>query len=345
MADLNIKIPAIEKLIEVTASGIGAVAGPVVDRLTANMRAETRRIEATGEADARRIEAKSEADAIAINAGGHMNAIQQIGEAHDKARQPVVEEMSIAYEIESRLVFQERKRQSNIYNVVSMAAEELDGKEVRDHEVDHDWTARFFDHVQDVTSKQMQWIWARILSGEVETPGRTSLHALSILRNMNQRDAKLFANVARFVIGDFVFNDDEYVSKIDDFPNLSTILHLSSHGLMSTGAGLQRHFSFMDMIGSKHRTAVIHGETIFVMLATTNKTFMLPTYLLTPSGKQLYDNLGATIDESYLHVFSKYLKEKAGVELAMAPIIERSSDHFRHGPLIDVLSGQPYQVS
>ena len=36
------------------------------------------------------------------------------------------------------------------------AALELGDGNVQDHEVDHDWTARFFNDVQDVSSEEMQ---------------------------------------------------------------------------------------------------------------------------------------------------------------------------------------------
>ena len=53
-----------------------------------------------------------------------------------------------------RIQFQEEKRQSNIETVVRHAASELEDKHVEDHEPDHDWTARFFNDVQDVSTKE-----------------------------------------------------------------------------------------------------------------------------------------------------------------------------------------------
>ena len=68
----------------------------------------------------------------------------------------------------------------------------LEGVEVDDAEPDHDWTARFFDDVQDVLSEQLQELWAKVLKGEVERPGRTSLRTLDILKNFDARTAELF---------------------------------------------------------------------------------------------------------------------------------------------------------
>lgn len=341
MAGANI-IPGLDKLIEVTASGIGAVAGPMIARWTAHKRAEARLIEAKADADAKRIDAQAVADATVIKARGHVDAIQHISNAQREAPQ-LEDKMTFVEETTSRVKFQNHKRQSNIYNVVSMAAEELDGKEVEDHDVDHDWTARFFADAQDVTSEQMQWIWARILSGEVETPGRTSLHALSILRNMSQYDAREFANVARFVINNFVFCDDHYTSNVDDFPNYARILHLESHGLMVTGSFLTRRIDIVNVDAHKHKATIAHGNTAFVILANSRKSIELPIYYLTHAGRQIYDNLDTKLDEPYLSAFARYLKDKAEADLAIAPIIERCGTKFRHGQLTNVLSGRPYQ--
>jgi len=88
--------------------------------------------------------------------------------------------------IMQRVEFQERKRLANIRSVVESAAEELGDKEVPDHEPDHDWAARFFDCVQDVSSEHMQKLWAKVLSGEVENPGRSPLRTLDALRNITK---------------------------------------------------------------------------------------------------------------------------------------------------------------
>ena len=121
------------------------------------------------------------------------------------------------------------------------AAEEIGEKQVPDQDVDHDWTARFFAEVQDVSSEKMQQIWAKILAGEVETPGRTAMQTLSILRKMPQRDAELFERVAPFIIDDFVLQDGS-TTKISGFPSDSDFLQLSHHNLMHPGADLSSSF-------------------------------------------------------------------------------------------------------
>ena len=192
MVDVNLKItvPAVEMLLKYTASGIGAVAGSMLGPWRARQAAAVRRIEAGAEGDSLKLIADAQADA-------RRSLISP-----DEAGRRVLD---IGPEgIAQRIEFQEKKRQANIASVVRDAAAELGDREVPEHEPDPDWTARFFDSAQDVSSEDMRKIWAKILAGEVETPGRTSLRTLSVLRNMSQDDARVFSEVMPFHIDGFI---------------------------------------------------------------------------------------------------------------------------------------------
>ena len=88
--------------------------------------------------------------------------------------------------------FQSSKRQNNVKSVVEETAKLVEGKDVPDSPINHDWTARFFNYIQDVSSEDIQPLWARILAGEVERPGSVSLQTLSILRDLDHTIAKRF---------------------------------------------------------------------------------------------------------------------------------------------------------
>ena len=199
MLDLN--VPAIEKLVDYTASGIGAIAGPMLAPWRASRVGKARVIAAKADAEVRHLEAESDARSLQIIADAQAQARQAIAK-------PIESEHSMAEitrdNITQRIEFQERKRLANVRSVIEDAAIELGDKEVPDHEPDPDWTARFFDSVQDVSAEEMQKIWSKILAGEVETPGRTSLRTLSVLRDMSQKDAKMFSETMRYKIGNFI---------------------------------------------------------------------------------------------------------------------------------------------
>ena len=175
--DVNLNVPAIEKLVDYAASGIGSVAGTMLAPWRARREARAKQLAAEGAAGSLLIQARAQAEARAILV------------SHDSV---VSGALDIADRVNQRIQFQEQKRQSNIESVVTNAAKQLDDRTVAREEPDHDWMARFFNSVQDVSSDDMQTLWARVLSGEVERKGSTSVRTLGILRDLDRTTAGLF---------------------------------------------------------------------------------------------------------------------------------------------------------
>ena len=201
MVEFVAKVLGINKLLDYTASGVGAVAGPMLANWRASREGRARLTSARADAEVRRIEAQSEAEASLIIAKARAEAAEYLLPVDAEVRGTIeVTREDITESIE----FQGRKRLANIKSVVNYAADELGDKEVPNHEPDPDWTARFFDCVQDVSSEGVQKIWAKILAGEVESPGRTSHRTFSILRDMSQSDARKFSDLMRFRISNFI---------------------------------------------------------------------------------------------------------------------------------------------
>ena len=186
--DVNLNVPALEKLLDYAASGIGSVAGPMLASWRARREAEAKRIAAEGDVTAQKILAEGQSSALQTIANAQADARERLTSSNTAIRG----ELTIAETVNQRIQFQEEKRQGNIGAVVRQAAAQLGGKDVPDHEPDHDWTARFFNEIQDVSSGDMQTLWAKVLAGEVERPGSTSIKTLSILKNLDRVSAALF---------------------------------------------------------------------------------------------------------------------------------------------------------
>ena len=313
MFDLNVKISGIDKLFKHFARGIGAIFPMLVKR-----------------------KAQLDADVQLIKAQGDVNVIRLFCEKFGIALSPIQGESEAVEKIKTHITFQEEKRQRNIETVVRMAAEEIKDKEVQDHEIDHDWTARFFSDVQDVSSEQMQQIWAKILAGEVETPGRTSFRTLAILKNMTKKDAELFSKVAQFVIGDFVFSDSS-TDEFDGFPSYDMFIQLESYGLINAGT-LVKKLTREHAIADKFRAYRISKET---HEAGDNWKVDIPCYVLTPAGKEIYQFVEVQTNMNYLGVFANFLKENnAKLEYADIPR-DQGKDSFDILPLLKQVQPRP----
>ena len=317
MVDLNLKVPAIEKLVDYTGSGIGAVGGSMLARWQARAAADAARIEAQGQADAMRITAEGQADSTRLIAGAQAEAQTYF----PIEGQLIQGEVNLDKEIKSRLTFQEQKRQNNIEAVVKLAADELGDKEVQNHDVDHDWIARFFSDAQDVTSEHMQRIWAKILAGEVETPGRTSLHTLSILKNMSQQDAKLFEEISRFVFIGSIFRNQECTNKLPDFPAYHLLARMESYGLLNADSGLEKPIDIPIKMFDSGR--------VYKFSRKDEKSYKLeiPVFPLYPQGQELYNLVESTIDEKYLRSISRFLNDNHASKLEYAEVSQNLGDH------------------
>ena len=311
MPDLKVKVPGIEvrvsgvkKLLDYTASGVGAVAGPMLAKWRASQEGKARLTSARLDAEARLIEAESEARTSVIIAKARAEAREYL--AAPDADVSVAAEFT-RDDIIQRIEFQERKRLANISTVVEDAANELGDKEVSDHESDPDWTARFFNDVQDVSSEDMQNIWARILAGEVESPGRTSLRTLDTLRNMTKTDAEMFRDICHFVIGgDYVFYRDGGNS-IDSL-SYDNLIHLQDCGLVNVGPNLVRKYNWdgnTQLIQFHHNGALEINRT-----ESTGEQLEIPIVLLTTAGRELAQYVQGKPNMEYLQDFSGFLKAK-----------------------------------
>ena len=307
MVDVNLKVPAIEKLLDYVASGIGAVVGPMLARWKARAKADAIRISAEGQADSIRLITAEQARAKEKFAEGRLR---------------IHSELAVNKEIQARLDFQEEKRQRNIASVVTMAAQQVGEKQVENRAVDDDWAARFFGDVQDITSEHMQKIWSKILAGEVETPGRTSLHTLAILKNMTQSDAELFENVAKFIFNKSLFRGKNY-KRVRGYPDYRSIIMLESYGLMTGTVGLSESYN-------SKVVRLVRGKVAYRISGKSAVTrIRFPCFPLSPQGIELLNLTEPLINEDYLKEIAAFLKKQGNFKFEKAPFLGRLANGRR----------------
>ena len=305
MPDLTVKVPAIEKLMDYTATGIGAVAGPLLANWKASREGRAKLTLARADAEVRLIDAASEGQSLVIIAEAQAKARQTIDATTESGR-GIVE--ITRGDITQSIEFQGRKRLANASSVVESAADELSDKEVADHEPDPDWTARFFDCVQDVSSEDMRKIWARILAGEVKSPGRTSLRTLDTLRNMTKTDAAMFRDICDFVMAEiFVFVGDEYKERFGAL-KYGRLLHLEDCGLISIGPFLTNKFSWSN--NNQIQMQYQKNELLITRNPSPEKTLNVRVAVLTTAGTELSLIAESTCNMEYLQVFAGFLRSK-----------------------------------
>jgi len=139
-----------------------------------------------------------------------------------------------------RIINTEIKRQRNIDSISEKAFSELPDS-VSDIPPDEDWMQEFFNLSQDVSDESLQLLWARILAGEVASPGKFSIRTMQLLKTLNSREATLFFDYCSGVFGFSGRNEKVYARIIGLksneilFGKMShmEIIHLAEIGLVS----------------------------------------------------------------------------------------------------------------
>ena len=186
--EIQVRVSALDKMVDYIGSGIGSVAALMFARWIAKREAEAKIIGARGDAEV--LEIKGEAQARVLPTLG--GAYEELRNVIRSDKSTVEAELTVGEVIEQKVRFQEARRLGNISSVIDKALDSMSDDEVPDSEPDHDWTARFFDYIQDVSSEEMHRLWGKVLAGEVERPGSTSIRSLAILRDLDRQTAEAF---------------------------------------------------------------------------------------------------------------------------------------------------------
>ena len=108
-------------------------------------------------------------------------------------------------------------------------------------EYDFDWFIRFYEAVGNISNKEMQNLWAKILAGEISHPGTYSLRAIDVLKNFNKADAELFEKVClHSVCHDGIYFLPRYDKFLEEVGiSYFNIMNLSELGLIYNDSTLR----------------------------------------------------------------------------------------------------------
>ena len=96
--------------------------------------------------------------------------------------------LTLAQRAERRLQMQTERQQINLEKIM-LLAQDYCPEHVSAQDVDPDWFQQYCELVLDVSNGNMQQLWAKILAGEIASPGKFSLKTLHTLKRMSYKEA------------------------------------------------------------------------------------------------------------------------------------------------------------
>jgi hypothetical protein len=243
-------------------------------------------------------------------ARGEAYRIEKLAEANAKAALITDEtNAEIAKRAGVRVMSQEVTRQQNIEHVINTAASQV-GNDVSSEPVDSDWRTRFFNKAQDVSTKEMQVIWAKILAEEVTKPDTTSIRTLDVLANISPLEAKIFESACTML------TDGYLILKFDAIILESTLAfdkdfdRLRDCGLLRNGTDSVAPIKAQNR--SEWRLAVGNDTYSLSKLGSKNDIHFssYQGYPLTTAGVELARILNIPISQTYVQ---SYLLHEVGI--------------------------------
>lgn len=212
-----------------------------------------------------------------------------------------------------RLLKNETRNQHNIESIVRAACDDLPPS-ADPLGMDDDWIANIFEKCKTVSNKQMQSIWAKLLSAEATSPGQISKKTIDVVSTLDSRDAYLFTQLCTFNLchpkkGVFPLilsaNDPIYM---DHGINYETLNHLVSLGLIIVDyvSGFDLHTENTNMCFEYFQTKT---QFVFENPKNINK-FGRNQVLLSRAGIELAPFSGATPSPAFLPYIFKKLAER-----------------------------------
>lgn len=210
-----------------------------------------------------------------------------------------------------RMVQQEARKQENIEQITAQAAEELPA-DAKVESLSEDWVAHFFKQCDTVSDKEMQSLWARLLSGEATKPGTFSKRTVDFVSSIDKKDAQLFSTFCQFLwfLGDLVplvyESENEIYTK--QGITFSALKHLDAIGLVSfesTSGYLRKGYGKRTVIHYYGRPVSLEFPKDESNQLKTGKV------LLTSVGKELAPICGSSRNEDfYEYVIEHWFKEQ-----------------------------------
>lgn len=319
----------ITKFIEVCSVGLGKITEPYLIKRKADARAyEIKTI----------TQSLSESQKILSSKSDYKNGEIQIMISEESSKDLIsslnessLEQSSlIQNDIKDRILYQQLKREKNIYNTLNYTMNELEteiSENISEEKVDEDWITRFFNTIEDINNEHLQQLWAKILAGEIKQPNTYSLRTLELLKNLSFKEAELFSKIGNLSIQNytktstFIPSDKKMLEKLNI--NFSDILLLQDLNLIHPQ---ELSFDIKKQEKDIH-TFLFYGKELIKIDLKKDIPMNLPIYSFTSIGKELINLVERTSNNDYKQEISKLIKKDTQMKVYSTLLLNNTDSY------------------
>lgn len=292
--------------------GMGALLKPWQIRREASAQLETRRDELL-------MLAQTEKDVLAIQKGQkriayegkELRLLTNDAQLTDGRAEPQLNIVALLGQADSRRQANALLGEINTAKTILQAEEILKGETtpLSAKDIEPDWLYRWRDFAAQVSDEDMQSLWAKVLAGEVTSPGTHSFRTLDFLKNLTRAEGQQIQQLCPYVI------DDTFIVKYgqmteDGQHNLDHSLMMQELGIIS-GVSSGLTLTYAPDAGAlpafQFRTL---GRVVFARSLEADKKLVMQMYRLTPIGREVLSLNPMPAPAEYLQAFGDAIKDQ-----------------------------------
>jgi Protein of unknown function (DUF2806) len=281
-----------QKLIQVVSAGIGSVFRP-----------RSMRKEADAKAYGIRVIADAEADANVTKASGQTRAEVERIRILSGANPELLERAKI------RLLSREIDGQLNIEDIAEQALANLPEK-VSDQPISDDWKRKFFLEAENICDEDLQFLWGKVLAGEVTSTGSYSLRTLEVLKHLSKQEAELFRIACNLAFRDGWILKPGHDANVMLNPyglNYDGLLSLRDAGLIYESDALIKQFKGLN----PKQSYMFNNNDVLIQLSGAFPPILeLAALPFTRAGMELQNLIEPNPCMPYLQDVAKHLRQK-----------------------------------
>ncbi|MFL9864153.1 DUF2806 domain-containing protein [Paraburkholderia fungorum] len=293
--------------------GIGSLLKPWQMRRESRAQLETRRNEML-------LLAQAEKEAEEIRAGKKkvvetdrksLMLLSSDAEVIDGRAEPVLDMGALMHAAEESKRANAVREEINVAKTILQAEDILsaDPSEATEHPIDADWLYRWRDCAAQVSSDELQSLWAKVLAGEVKSPGAHSLRTLDFLKNLSRAEAEQIQRLCPYVVnGQFIFTYGEMANS--PTTSIDFLMQMQELGLISGVGGVGLTITWKPNGGGALfvQYLLMHNRAVVARTTDLTKVLTLTMYRVTPLGMQVLALSPMPASEPYVQAIAEAVK-------------------------------------
>lgn len=269
--------------------------------------------------------AQAEQDAEKIRDGLLVAKIEKEGvtlKVNPELDSPKIDLPSMYSVVENDLVIDALSKEINFAKCILKTEDILktDSGVTPDTQIDRDWIHRWRENVFQVSSDEMQLIWAKLLAGELKSPGKYSYRTMDFLKNIMVDEAKAIECVLPFIFQQgfiyrgYLYNDGGLKRRIHKWLSFDILLKMEELGIVQGVSDDRLEISLQS--NTDDGLLCICNNKALRVVGDYNASYTFPHIGVTRLGIQLAEIANCEANEEYMiEVAGEFKKGGASVYL------------------------------